>query len=149
VVVVKSVSHSVLTDYWEPLEVCRDVAVAAAARKSLNMLMTITVVQTTPEFLGVLNFFSPFVRVRVSSLLNLKSSITLLLDHLSTLSRLTKIISNGEDLSTEILLQFPLFLGKKIKILMVGASYICILKIQIMLHTLSKERLAVQITQIS
>lgn len=84
------------------------------------MLMTITVVQTTPEFLGVLNFFPPFVRVRVSSLLDLKSSITLLLDHLSTLSRLTKIICNGEDLSTEILLQFPLFLGGKKKFLMVG-----------------------------
>lgn len=84
------------------------------------MLMTITIVQTTPEFLGVLNFFSPFVRVRVSSLLDLKSSITLLLDHLSTLSRLAKIISNGEDLSTEILLQFPLFLGGGKKMLMVG-----------------------------
>jgi hypothetical protein len=47
-------------------------------------IMTITVVQTTPEFLGVLNFFPPFVRVRVSSLLDLKYSITLLLDHLST-----------------------------------------------------------------
>jgi hypothetical protein len=111
--------------------------------------MTITIVQTTPEFLGVLNFFSLFVRVRVSSLLDLKSSINLLLDHLSTLSRLTKIISNGEDLSTEILLQFPLYIVKEIKILMVGASYIFILKIQFMLHTLSKERLAVQITQIS
>jgi hypothetical protein len=76
--------------------------------------MTITIVQTTAEFLGVLNFFPPFFRVRVSSLVDLKSSITLLLDHLSTLSRLTKIISNGEDLSSEILLQFPLFLGKKI-----------------------------------
>lgn len=84
------------------------------------MLMTITIVQTTPEFLGVLNFFPLFVRVRVSSLLDLKSSITLLLDHLSTLSRLTKIICNGEDLSTEILLQFPLFLGGKKNFLMVG-----------------------------
>jgi hypothetical protein len=77
--------------------------------------MTITIVQTTPEFLGVLNFFLPFFRVKVSSLLDLKSSITLLLDHLSTLSSLTKIISNGEDLTSEILLQFPLFLGEKKK----------------------------------
>ncbi len=38
-VVVKSVSHSILTDYWEPLEVCRDVAVAAASNDNTLLLL--------------------------------------------------------------------------------------------------------------